>query len=181
MARWQKPYLDVPADDYLSDQDLLLRWGYPLDHVPDLHELIGPHEQRYMNLMRMGRKPVCMLDTILLPYWEEEIAKHNYGVLPVSEEEVVIHLPSEKWRAEKIVRIRNTPSMSRGYTYHVKLGYLLGYTKTCIAAFCIRMDYILNGQMEVANSPVFQSVEAFEMAFPKQNVKERDDVECRLD
>jgi len=40
MVRWQRPYLDVPADDYLSNQDFLLRWGYPLDHVPDLHRLI---------------------------------------------------------------------------------------------------------------------------------------------
>lgn len=164
MEEWQKPYHDIPADDYLTSRDFLLSHGYELNHVPRLHELIGPHEHRYMNLMRFDRKPICLLDTSHLPYWEEEIAMRSYVVIPASEYEVIVHLHTEEDRALKIISLYQTPGTERGFSYHGKFGYLLGYDAACIEAFYIRLGYILDGNRKMADSDIFKSVEKFKQA-----------------
>lgn len=164
MTEWQKPYLDIPVDDYLMSKDFLLSHGYQLNHAPRLNELIGPHERRYMNLMRADRKPICLLDKSHLPYWKIEIEMSNYGVIPVSEEEVIVHVPTERTRALKLIEVFKTPNPLRIFGYHGIVGYLLGYTPTCIEAFYTRVEYILKGDRKMADSDIFKSVEKFKQA-----------------
>jgi hypothetical protein len=164
MEEWQKPYLDIPVDDYLTSEDFLLSQGYQLNHVPRLNELIGPHEGRYMNLMRHYIKPICLLDRSHLSYWEDEISSRNYGVIPASEHEVIVHLPTEKERALRLISLYKIPGAERADNYHIQFGYLLGYDTTCIEAFCIRFHYILSANTKLANSTIFKSVEKFKQA-----------------
>jgi hypothetical protein len=164
MEECQKSYLDIPVDDYIMSTDFLLANGYKLNHVPKLNELIGPHEGRYMNLMRYDLKPVCLLNISHKKYWEEVILLRNYGVIPVSEEEIIVHLPTEEKRALQLLTLYKKPPGRRMWRYHGSFGYLLGYDATCIEAFYIRLDYILKGDKEKSDSDIFKSVDKFKQA-----------------
>jgi len=160
MSRWQKPYLDVPADDYLTSEDYLCSMGRPFDWVPPLYDLIGPHEQRYMNLMRMGRKPVTEIEEWELKYWIDEIKERGYILLKIDnsyarfhDPSYIVGLPGQEWRAQRLKRAFED-NFKSGYTEinHARIGFLLGYTKQCISAFLERCRLIKIGDLEGAKA-----------------------------
>lgn len=153
MTKWQKPYLDVPADDYLTSEDYLCRMGYPMDWVSPLNDLIGPHEQRYINLMRLGRKPVTEIDDYELEYWIDEIKERGYILYrfdktccSLSHPSYIVGLPGQEWRVRRLNKAFED-SYRNGYDEinHARIGFLLGYTKQCISAFLERSRLLKSG------------------------------------
>lgn len=97
----------------------------------------GPHQGVELTLMLKGEKPAAIVDPTLealnefLPYIKsgkfisKTIPEKNGGGLVVS-------LPEESWRIDKILKILPTP---RSQTRDAKLGRLLGYHKEDIRSF----------------------------------------------
>lgn len=161
MTRWQKPFHHIPVDDYLNDIDTKISMGYRPSHVHRLNNGIGPHERRYMNLMLAGVKPITLLDMVEfnLPVWQKAVEENGWGYLIVMSHghcgrpllDAVVYLPGQQWRAERLAkelrkRHRNTTLKD------VRMGFLLGYTKECIAYFldrCREIDYNGNTTLPV--------------------------------
>lgn len=163
MAKWQKPYLDVPADDYLTSEDYICSMGYSMDWVPPLYDLIGPHENRYINLMKLGHKPISLIHDWELKYWTSEIEKYGWVINTLTFQttsgriinEFVVCLPDQAWRVDRIKRIYHT-RVSRGMLTELeeaRIGFLLGYSKQCISAYLERSRLLKAGDYHGANAP----------------------------
>jgi len=144
--RWQKPYHHVLADDYLKSHTFLTHWGaYANDINPEwfstVHEFIGPHEHREMNLMVLGIKPCALIDSSKIGYWAKTIEDRRWiversGFGDGNCEELIVALPDQHWRVKRLHRLdRETTRDGYSLLGMVRLGYLLGYTKECIRAF----------------------------------------------
>lgn len=163
MTKWQKDYLDVPADDYLTSEDYILSMGFPLDYKPPLFDLIGPHEQRYMNLMRLGRKPVTLISEWELKYWNDEIHTQGWIIEPFvfrsyfknqTVNDYVVYLPGQQWRVLRLRKcyktIERRPWIDAD---EARVGFLLGYTKQCIRAYLERKRLFDVGDYDGAKAP----------------------------
>jgi len=141
VQRWQREYSDIDEDSFKFSQDYLKLRGWsvnPKKHIDDPR--IGPHQDKEMNLMLANRKPVALVSALDYPFWEETIFKLRWIVVPRElQQDYVIGLPDQLWRAEKLVRITNTAIYPyRNEVHFARVGYLLGYTKECIKAFIDR-------------------------------------------
>ena len=98
--------------------------------------------------MRLGRKPVAIVDKWEIEFWESDINTFGWGVIefnrllfngrPVND--FVVYVPGEEWRARRVAFILKSLSTKRlSLIDEVRLGCLLGYTKRCISAFVERV------------------------------------------
>lgn len=117
------------------------------DHlIPELktkHKL-NPHASKELNLMLSGKKPAALFSKEHLNIWEK--FKDKFKIF-VEDNDIVITLPGEEWRAKKIFQLReyfenlwnkfqpNPIPQHLLKSYHVKLGLLLGYPKEDIKKF----------------------------------------------
>jgi hypothetical protein len=164
MTRWQKPYAHVPADDYLSSKQYLSMVGMRISEATRLNTGIGPHERRYINLMRLGLKPVANIDPCELQFWEEDIRKHGWIV---REQRILfegcsevflsyyIGLPGQEWRINKLISIfKRLEKRPPNDLEEAQIGFLFGYTKECIAYYLKRLRKLLHYREEGVESVV---------------------------
>jgi len=164
MTKWQKDYLHVPADAHLTSDDYICRMGFPRNYKPGLNDLIGPHENRTMNLMRMGHKPIALISEYETRYWKDEAETQGYHhesfllrFQPLGKVETrhLYYYPGQEWRVRRLIRCYRSRERQGFWTpiEQARVGFLLGYTKQCIRAFLIRTELIYGGDLEGANAP----------------------------
>lgn len=141
MTRWQKEYRDIPKDSRYENTIPAPIINPLLDQGP-YKELIGPHFQKELNLMLAGRKPVALLNHSDMPFWYKAIDENGwdvtYAIRNTGEHnkcigEIIVSLPDQKWRASKL-RSLILSDQEGSLRNNAKIGFLLGYTKECIAA-----------------------------------------------
>lgn len=128
----------------------------------DLPPEIGPHEERELELMLAGQKPMAMFsDVVHAPFDWGEASFEPFvedGRLIKREEIVEIHhpethlhryiyytLPGEEWRSERLSQIHHHLFIDRVKTtpeLETEIGRLLGYTDHEIAVYIERSSIL---------------------------------------
>ncbi len=116
--------------------------------INSLMETIGgPHENKELELMLSGEKPVALLSYDKLinfkPYINKNQLTHVGNVKGFARHKLyIITLPGQEWRGRQIINIFNIitkmstfPYGKDSIKYHIKLGLLLGYSKEDIKHF----------------------------------------------
>jgi hypothetical protein len=151
--RWQKPFHHIPVDDYLNTEEYKLAMGLGLDYEHRLNSGIGPHERRYLNLMIAGLKPISMLDDHEFehPVWQEAIKTHGWShcsrdwiIRGNKFTEYYVYYPGLDRRVEILIR---ELGKDRSDLNETRIGYLLGYTKECIAYYTHRKKIMMASGM----------------------------------
>lgn len=111
-----------------------------------LHETIGPHEGKELELMLAGKKPAALIGSQselkkFKPYVKNGqfklAAKDSKGFAnsPI----YLVTLPSEEWRGTQFLRIvqkqRELGLSPESKIWHARMGLLLGYSKEDIQHF----------------------------------------------
>jgi hypothetical protein len=102
---------------------------------------IGPHEIKELNLMLMGAKPAALISSFDLKRFKPYINDGTLACKILNRDWVLLALKNEEWRISRIEKIRDAfwhSHTSRAFSYHVKLGRILGYSKDQINFFLVR-------------------------------------------
>ena len=103
--------------------------------------LLGPHNDRELELMLAGRKPAAMFDEFAADLYADDFPPHVAAgrILKIARyfpdanprhdiRRTVYVLPGEEWRADAVDRIHHAFYRGRGWKheYNVEIGRLLG-------------------------------------------------------
>ena len=127
--RWFTEHSDIGFDTHLPD--------YVTDGWRRKEPKRGPHEGKEMQLMLLKRKPCALIFGGYLNYWEPYIKNKIFKFGSCHQHSFIVTQPEESWRIDAIKRTFRMYKNSKISieNYHIRLGRLLGYSKSEILFF----------------------------------------------